>query len=321
MKLGIKVTCVHKSKFVSQSVLLREVPDPKLIELIRRFNPDIVLSDTPLYAPKMAKLTGRRVIYHMLGDLWTEFNPYKTLSRSVFGRIYKHYESSVLDKSIQDADLVLANSKWLLNLLRAKIPKHPAKLLYTGIDANEWLPNQKNLFCLKHPAAVGIFDFNVYPKVAGLLRFTSVVKKMPDVSFYFAGKGPYFDFVKKNCPPNMFLLGRVSKPEVEKLLGSADIFVHPSGLDVLPRSVKEASLMEKPIIASNVGGIPEIVKNNQTGYLCDIDDVDQWLRKIRFLLETPNVAKVFGKNARKFVGETFGWEKIAENFVEDIESF
>jgi glycosyltransferase involved in cell wall biosynthesis len=96
--------------------------------------------------------------------------------------------------------------------------------------------------------------------------------------------------------------------------------VHPSGLDVLPRSVKEASLMEKPIIASNVGGIPEIVKNNQTGYVCGIDDVDQWIGKIRFLLDNPDVARRFGKNARESVIETFGWRKIAERFIKILET-
>ena len=79
--------------------------------------------------------------------------------------------------------------------------------------------------------------------------------------------------------------------------------------------------MEKPIIASNVGGIPEIVKNNQTGYLCEIDYVDQWIGKIRFLLDNPDVARMFGKNARKFVMETFDWKKITEGFLKTLKSF
>ena len=109
--------------------------------------------------------------------------------------------------------------------------------------------------------------------------------------------------------------------EIKKLLESGDIFVHPSGLDALSRSVKEASLMEKPIIASDVGGIPEIVKNNETGYLCKIDDVDQWIGKIRFLLDNQDIARKFGKNAREFVIETFNWRKIAKSFLENLKAF
>jgi len=95
--------------------------------------------------------------------------------------------------------------------------------------------------------------------------------------------------------------------------------VHPSGLDALPRSVKEASLMEKPIIASNVGGIPEMVRDNQTGYLCNVDDVDQWIERIRFLLDNPDVGRKFGKNAREFVASTFSWRRIAEDFLKNLE--
>ena len=319
-KFGIEVTCVHGRLFLSQSGPFKVVPDPTLIERLKRFNPDLVILDSLLYTPKMAKLTGRKVIYHMIADVWSEYSPYKT-PRSFFARLYYHYLSAILDQSIQDTNLVLANSKWLLNIVKEKIPKHPANLFYTGIDANEWVPHQKTPSYLKYPAVVGIFDFTIYQKVSGLLKFTEVIRKMPDVNFYFAGNGPYFNLVKQSCPPNMFLIGRVSKPDVAKLLGNADIFVHPSGLDVLPRSVKEASLMEKPIIASNVGGIPEIIKNNQTGYLCEIDDVDQWIAKIRFLLDNPDVARMFGKNARKFVMETFDWKKISQGFIETLQAF
>ena len=67
--------------------------------------------------------------------------------------------------------------------------------------------------------------------------------------------------------------------------------------------------------------IPEIVKNNQTGYLCNNGDVDMWSQKIRFMLDNPDVAKRFGKNARKFVKKKFSWKKIAENFLDIIASY
>jgi len=169
--------------------------------------------------------------------------------------------------------------------------------------------------------AKSVFPFTIYAKVAGLLKFIRVIRKMPDVNFYFAGNGTYSNLVKQNCPSNLFLIGRVSGSGVKELLKSGDIFIHPAGLDALPRSVKEASLMEKAIIASNVGGIPEIVKNNETGYLCAVNDVDQWIGKIRFLLDNPGVARMFGKNAREFVKKTFNWRKIAESFLSNLNYF
>jgi glycosyltransferase involved in cell wall biosynthesis len=321
-EFGIEATNLTERLYLSRLPLLHIVPSPTSIRFIKRFAPDLVLADSPYYIPEIAKLTGRKIFYHMLGDLWTELNTDKTNLNYIFGRMHLYYLNAILGKSIQDTDFVLANSKWLLNIVKKKIPTHQANLLYTGIDANEWMPEPRvPQFFLKHPAVVGVFDFNVYQKVLGLIKFAKVIKKMPNVNFYFVGNGPYFNLARQSCPPNMFLMGRVSQPEVKKVLASGDIFVHPAGLDVLPRSVKEASLMEKPIIASNVGGIPEIVRNNQTGYLCEIDDVDEWVEKIGFLLDNPDVARGLGKNARRFVMETFGWRRIAEGFLETLKAF
>jgi len=324
--LGAEAMCVHDLKhcFLGQSKPLSLVPIPKLLRLIKRFNPDFVLTDSPYYITHMVKLVNRRVLFHMRGgedvrlaerDLDIGSYP------SFFARIYTHYLGKIIVPSIKKTDLILPNSKWLQKQLKQYLPNHQTRVLHVGIDARKWIPNHNLTFSVEHPMVVGVFPFTVYTKVSGLLKFTRVIRKMPDVNFYFAGDGPYLDLITKNRPSNMFLLGRVSTSEVKKLLESGDIFVHPSGLDALPRSVKEASLMERPIIASDVGGIPEIVKDNETGYLCKIDDVDQWIGKIRFLLDNQDVARKFGKNAREFVIETFNWRKITKNFLDDLKAF
>jgi len=217
---------------------------------------------------------------------------------------------------IKKADLILPICKWLEQIVRQHLPNYPTHVLYRGIDPEKWDPKRHiRLFKLEHPAVVGVFDFEIYQKVAGLLKFIKSIERMPDIHFYFAGNGPYANLVKQKRPSNMFLIGRLPRSGVQSLLASGDVFAHPSGLEAVPRSIAEASLMEKPIIASNVGGIPEIVKDNETGYLCNINDPDQWIEKTRFLLDNPRVATKLGKNARKFVTKNFSWKKIAEGFV------
>lgn len=320
--LGVEAICVHSLKFCSlfESKPLHRVPFPKLAKLVKRFNPDFVMTDDLPNAIDMAKLANRRVLLHMRA-LWNESYKDGVMYPSLFARMYTYYIAARSTSILRKTDLILPNSKWLQKQVKQEFPDRPTQVLYVGINAEKWAPNTRAPFRVKHPAVVGAFPLGVYPKVLGLLKFTRAIKKMPDVNFYFAGDGPYFNLIKENCPPNMFLIGGVSELGVKKLLESGDIFVHPSGLDALPRSVKEASLMEKPIVASNVGGIPEIVKNNQTGYLCEIDDVDQWIEKIRFLLDNPDVARSLGKNAREFVIETFDWRKIAESFLKTLKAF
>ena len=321
--LGADAICVHDRQycFLAESKPLYIVPIPKLLKLVKRINPDFVMTDFPYYIPRMAKLVNQRVLFHLGGYIWRESYLDRSFYPSLFARMYTYYLARISIPCIKKVDLVLTNCKWLQKQVKQHLPNLPTQVLYVGTDARKWVPSHNTTFNVKHPAVVGVFSFSIYAKVLGLFKFTRVIRKMPDVNFYFAGNGPYLDLIKKNCPPNMFLLGRISNSEVKKLLGSGDLFVHPSGLDLLPRSVKEASLMEKPIIASNVGGIPEIVRNNQTGYLCNINDVDQWIAKIRFLLDNPDIAKKFGKNAREFVAKTFNWRKIAEDFLKNLRSF
>jgi glycosyltransferase involved in cell wall biosynthesis len=231
---------------------------------------------------------------------------------SIFSKIYTYYYAARVKTNITNVDLILPNSKWLQKKVNETFPNRPTRLFYVGITAKKWEVHPKETFPLKHPAVAAIFFLNNYQKLAGLLKFMKVVR----MNFYVAGDGCYRRLVESNSPPNLHLVGKLSGDEVKSLLNSCDVFAHPSSLDALPRTVKEASLLEKPIVASNIGGIPEIVKDNQTGYLCDVDDTNQWVDRIRFMLDNPSVAQQFGKNARRYVVETFDWQKIAVNFLD-----
>jgi glycosyltransferase involved in cell wall biosynthesis len=320
--LGVETICVHDLRYssISEYKPLHIVPFPRLLKLIKQFNPDFVMADELTYAIDMAKLVNRRALFHERGS-FNEFYWNRAMYPSLSLRMYTHFMAKRSTSILRKADMILTNSKWLEKQYKRYLPDHRIHLLYVGINSEKWIPNQNAAVEVRHPAVLGVFPLSIYPKVIGLLKFIRVIRKMPDVNFYFAGNGHYFNLIKENCPPNMFLMGRVSEIDVKKLLESCDIFVHPSAMDALPRVVKEASLMEMPIIASNVGGIPEIVKNNQTGYLCEIDDTDQWIRKIRFLLDNTDVARRFGKNARKYVENTFDWRKIAERLLAILRDF
>lgn len=316
--LGVETICVHDVNYyaLSKFKVLNQVPFPKLLKLIKRFNPDFILTNSPYYTAYMAKLVDQRLLVHLRGDLWTESYWYKALYPSLFKRTWYQWKTFVMTQSIKKADLILPICKWLEEKVRSHLSNYPTQVLYRGIDSEQWNPKlHTRPSKLEHPSVVGVVNFEIYQKVTGLLKFIKSIKKMPDINFYFAGNGPYAKLVKQKCPSNMFLIGRIPEPAIQSLLASGDIFVHPSGLDAVPRSLAEASLMEKPIVASNVGGIPEIVKDNKTGYLCNINNPNQWVEKTRFLLDNPKVAKKLGRNARKFVTENFSWKKIAESFV------
>jgi glycosyltransferase involved in cell wall biosynthesis len=104
---------------------------------------------------------------------------------------------------------------------------------------------------------------------------------------------------------------------VRKLLSAADLYILASGLDCCPTTVLEASLMGKPVLASRVGGVPEIVVEGKTGWTINNFDTRNWIEKIRLLTEDADLASHMGSEGRRWVSEKFSWEKISRQ-VETI---
>ena len=86
-----------------------------------------------------------------------------------------------------------------------------------------------------------------------------------------------------------------------------------------PHTILEASMMEKPVIATNIGGIPELMKDNETGFLVEKGNHEQIIEKISFLLENPEIAGKMGIAGKKFIEENFSWDKIAKEFLKSLQ--
>ena len=79
--------------------------------------------------------------------------------------------------------------------------------------------------------------------------------------------------------------------------------------------------MRKPVIATNVGGNPEMMIDGQTGFLVEKGNHEQLIEKIRLLLEDRGLAKKMGDEGRKFIEEKFNWELITKNFIKIVKSY
>ena len=104
-------------------------------------------------------------------------------------------------------------------------------------------------------------------------RLDNVLKKFPKITFYWAGDGPYAKKILSALEkyPNFKWLGNLDYPDkVRQFLTEIDIYALISGMDMSPpHSTRRHQLMEKPVIATNVGGIPELIKDGETGFLVE----------------------------------------------------
>jgi glycosyltransferase involved in cell wall biosynthesis len=117
-----------------------------------------------------------------------------------------------------------------------------------------------------------------------------------------------------NLSSKVVFIDPVSVENYPSLLASCDIFVLPSLSESWPISLAEALSMEKPVVATKVGGVKEIVHDNKTGLMVEPTDVTALASALNRLLENQSLANRLGKNGREFVVNNFDWNILAARF-------
>jgi len=163
--------------------------------------------------------------------------------------------------------------------------------------------------------------------VSYLIDAIPKVTKSVNVKLDIVGGGPLFeqlqDQVKKRGLTRMVTLyGKVSESKLKALYLASDIFILPAIIDRwgdtegLGVVLLEAMSIGKPVIASRVGGITDIVKHNETGYLVDEKNSEVLAQAIVKVLRNKKLSKRLATGGQKFVREKFSWKKIIEKTLE-----
>jgi len=141
------------------------------------------------------------------------------------------------------------------------------------------------------------------------------------VKFYWVGDGPFRKeiMIELKKYKNFEWLGPLEYPnKVREYLSEIDIYALISGLDMSPLTLLEAQLMKKPVIATNVGGIPELMIDKKTGFLIEKGNSEELVKKIEEILNDPKKIEEMGIQGRKFVEENFSWKIITQKFIDNL---
>ena len=206
------------------------------------------------------------------------------------------------------------------------LPGKKTTVVYQGVDPTQFYEDKRQ-FEFERPAVAIIQNHTIYPKVVGLLALQPVVANLPDINFYIT-EGERFDpgylqVVKMRYAElkNVHFVPDINGPDaVRRLLSSVDCYVLASALDCCPTTVLEASLMKRPVIASRIGGVPEIIKEGITGWTINNGDNEIWVEKIRAVIDDPSLARRIGANGKKWVETNFSWNVIARQVEQLITS-
>lgn len=97
---------------------------------------------------------------------------------------------------------------------------------------------------------------------------------------------------------------------VEEILSIADVFLMPSGSETFGLAALEAMACEVPVVATDVGGLPELIVDDETGFLCPKDDVDAFTERTRQLLTNEDLHARMSRAARTRAVETFDIDRV-----------
>jgi glycosyltransferase involved in cell wall biosynthesis len=99
------------------------------------------------------------------------------------------------------------------------------------------------------------------------------------------------------------------RQDVTALLGIMDVFAFPSRWEGFPNAVLEAMAAGRPVVATAVGGTPELVVDGETGFLVPAGDVKAFTREIECLLDDPDLGQQMGSAGRQRVKQFFTIER------------
>ena len=219
-------------------------------------------------------------------------------------------------RAIKHINVFMSRSECCASSLINDYRIDPKKIIIAsgGLDLNVWKPKKKN-----NKKTVLLFVGNDFNRKGGYFLLELYSKYFFDkTELYIVSNDKRLDKIK--LPKGVRWIKDVHYEDKNKLIEiyqSADLFIFPTRNEKLGLANLEAAATGLPIIATDVGGVSEIVKNNYNGYLMPYSSsLEEWAKKINELLDDPDKMTTFSENSRKLAKMNFSEEVLREKLIQ-----
>jgi glycosyltransferase involved in cell wall biosynthesis len=253
-------------------------------------------------------------------------------------RLSKHFMVPIklvgtyLDMVVSDSIIAVSEKTKEYYLIQRQIPRAKIKVIYNGVDSEKFNPQisgeaiRKKYSLGNSPLILAVGSSRILKGIVFLFySLREIIKVCPNVKLLIVGVNSKY---KKQVLPIIRRLGvqnsivmveYVPNNELPYYYASSDLVVLPSLMENFPVVALEAMSSGKPIVASRVGGIPEVVKDNENGILVEPANVDQMVDALLCLLGNSSMRNKMGIAGRKMVEEKFDWKKIGWEYLKEFE--
>lgn len=236
----------------------------------------------------------------------------------------------VVNFSINQSDGVTAVSEYLKEETYSRFEiNNEIRVVPNFVDIERFQHSDKNHFkkaiCPNGEFIIAhVSNFRKVKRVEDCVRvFRKVLDSGIKAKLLLVGDGPERESVEALCRElgtcqHTLMLGKQEK--IEEMLSITDVFLLPSASETFGLAALEAMSCKVPVVSSNIGGIPELNVHDETGYLCNLGDVDAMADYTVQILSNEDLKARLSKNARKHA-ETFEITHIIsqyENYYEEV---
>lgn len=229
----------------------------------------------------------------------------------------------VIEFAINQSDAVTVVSDSLLkqtqDLFSVQVP---IRRIYNFIDSDVYYPREMSEERLQYAEPhekllLHVSNFRPVKRTKDVISIFHLVQQQIPAKLILAGEGPELPAVKKQIDElklgsKVLILGK--KENVSSLFSLADLLLLPSAKESFGLVAIEAMACGMPVISSNAGGLPEVIKHGQTGYLAEIGDVQSMADFALKLLQTPALYQLFSMRAIQRVRKFFSMSRIVDQY-------
>lgn len=227
--------------------------------------------------------------------------------------------NTTVGHTLRTADWIVGCSAAILKKGRSLAPEilTRSSVIYNSIESPTLDPaalpfNPPRLLCLGRLSVEKGFDL-------AMSAFASIVGRFPQARLIVAGDGPerarlQRQILDSRLTDSVDFIGWVKPDNVPALINTATMVIMPSRLDSFPLVALQAGILARPVVATRVGGLPEIVLHHETGMLVEKENSQGLADAICFLLENSAAAVQMGQAARTRVQTLFDWERHVDAY-------
>ncbi len=230
--------------------------------------------------------------------------------------------------SIEESDGVTAVSRFLKEktLTNYNIQKD-IEVIHNFIDVDLYKPIEdkslrKHIGCDREKIIVHTSNFRQVKRVPDAIRVLQKVRQEIPSKLILIGDGPDRSECERlarelNLQKEVIFLGK--QDGLAEILSASDIFIMPSQSESFGLSALEAMACGIPVVSSSVGGLPELVVHNETGYIAEIGDIDRMAKYVIELLQNEKKYTTFSRNSRLRAVNKFDKNLIVPKYIKYYE--